>query len=344
MCYTKEGTVQVQGGESCLRGDIIIGDSIMDKTQAVQKIVELLSAEGISPNIDEIQGRVNLLVDKFGVPESETVGSVANYFRNQAGKKIKKSGFAGRTAGSPERKISELTQSGEWSTVNATVVELWESTSKAIDQTGLIGDDTGKIKFTIFNTAGLDSILEEGKSYKFENIVSNEFNGRISVNVNKSSKITPLSEDIEVRDNTVTIEGRITKVKEGSKIIKRCPECNKPLTNAQCPTHSRVEGVSAVRLMAFFDTGDAVMNLIAGTEVVEHILGMSVDQIRKQVVDTLNVGLVKELLEGAVVGRLVSVSGFSPDKTTLVVKDFDVIHHKDAANIISSLRDEMVVA
>lgn len=306
----------------------------MDKTQAVQKIVEILSAEGVTPDIDEIQKRTNLLVDTFGVPIDETIGSVANYFRSQNGKKIKKMGFSFSKGNSPEMKISELDTGGKWATVTVKVVELWDPTSEAIDQTGLIGDETGRIKFTIFKKAGLDSPVEKDGVYKFENIVTNEFQGRISINVNKTSKIAPVDVEVEVSDNTATIVGRITKVKDGSKVIKRCPECNRLLDNNTCQTHGKVEGVSAVRLMAFFDTNDAVLNLVAGTEVVEKVLGMSVDQIRAQVVESLNVGLVREMLETALIGRGLSVTGFCPDKTTIIVKEIEFDHIEGAAKVI----------
>ena len=314
----------------------------MDKTQAVQKIVEILSAEGITPEIGEIQNRTYNLIDNFGVPADETIGSVANYFRNQSGKKIKKTGFTPSKSGSPEKKVAELEAGGKWATLNVRVIELWEPTSDTIDQTGLIADDTGQIKFTIFKKAGLNVQLEAGETYKFENVVTNLFQGRLSINVNKTSKIIPIDIEIEVKDNNIVIEGMITKVKDGSMVIKRCPECNRKLDGTNCTTHGKVEGVPAVRLMAFFDTGAEVLNLVTGSEVVEQVLGMTVDQIRGQVVESLNVGLVREMLETALIGRRIEVTGFCPDKTTVVAKKIEIAHVVGAAKVIEAKKAVLV--
>ncbi len=44
--------------------------------------------------------------------------------------------------------VADVKEDGKWVTLKVKVVQIWDNTSDKITQTGLIGDETGIIKFT----------------------------------------------------------------------------------------------------------------------------------------------------------------------------------------------------
>jgi replication factor A1 len=95
--------------------------------------------------------------------------------------------------------IDSINESNKWINLRAKVVELWDNEHESIDQVGLVGDETGTIKFVKWAKSELPA-LAEGKSYSFENLTTDEFEERFSVKFNRSSSIKELDEDIETPD------------------------------------------------------------------------------------------------------------------------------------------------
>lgn len=79
--------------------------------------------------IREIKKRIALLLDKFRVPEEETVRTIISYLVKELN--IPKE----ELIVAPLKKISELKADG-WATVKVKVVKLWEPRSKSIAQAG----------------------------------------------------------------------------------------------------------------------------------------------------------------------------------------------------------------
>ena len=115
------------------------------------------------------------------------------------------------------------------------VVDLWEPRSDAVAQVGLLGDESGTIKFTKWSKSDLPT-LEEGAVYDLRNVVTDEYEGRFSVKLNRTTTIEELDEEIEVGDDDLTIEGALVDIQSGSGLIKRCPEddCTRVLQNGRC--------------------------------------------------------------------------------------------------------------
>jgi len=80
--------------------------------------------------------------------------------------------------------------------LEAKVLDLWDPATEAISQTGLIGDGSGSMKFVKWTKSELPN-LELGKSYLLRNLVTDEFQGRFSVKLNRTSQIEPLEKDVE---------------------------------------------------------------------------------------------------------------------------------------------------
>jgi hypothetical protein len=63
--------------------------------------------------------------------------------------------------------VADVKEDGKWVTLKVKVVHIWDNTSDKITQTGLIDDETGIIKFTIWESANLPA-MEEGISYEIK--------------------------------------------------------------------------------------------------------------------------------------------------------------------------------
>src|SRR5690606_3735359 len=98
------------------------------------------------------------------------------------------------------RNISDLV-GGQWATVKGKVVQLWENSHESIRQPELIGYHRGVVKFTSWARSELPD-MEEGKSYMLKNVVVNQWCGKVQIQLNRSSSIEDLDEDIDVGSAT----------------------------------------------------------------------------------------------------------------------------------------------
>jgi len=64
--------------------------------------------------------------------------------------------------------------------IEGTVTVLWESDSPAIQQVGLIEDDSGKTKITVWEKSN-QPWIEEGEHVRIHGAAKNWYNGRVSV-------------------------------------------------------------------------------------------------------------------------------------------------------------------
>jgi replication factor A1 len=85
-------------------------------------------------------------------------------------------------------KINEIGKAGEWISTMAKVIQLWESSSPSIFQVGLIGDETGIVKFVSWTKANIPELVK-GETYTFENVVTQEYQGNFSVSLNSKSRV-----------------------------------------------------------------------------------------------------------------------------------------------------------
>ena len=158
----------------------------------VDQILARLREQGVEVAQKDVEKRLKLLVETFSVPENEATRSVVNYFLKEHG--IMPTSTFSRS--SEAVKVAEVTSPDRWIDLEVKVLELWEPTSSAISQTGLVGDDSGAIKFVKWTKSELPD-MEEGKSYSLKNVVSDEFQGRFIVKLNRTSEISELETEVE---------------------------------------------------------------------------------------------------------------------------------------------------
>jgi len=73
-------------------------------------------------------------------------------------------------------------------TVEGTVQTLWEPSSASIQQVGLIANDSGKIKFTIWERSN-QTMVREGQTVRFRAAAKNWYEGRCSIALTGWSRI-----------------------------------------------------------------------------------------------------------------------------------------------------------
>jgi len=213
--------------------------------------------------------------------------------------------------------IDSITESNKWINLHAKVVQLWDSEHESIDQVGLVGDETGTIKFVKWAKSELPALLE-GKSYSFENLTTDEFEERFSVKFNKSSSIKELDEDIEVGFSATEFTGAMVHIQDGSGLIRRCPMCNRALMKGTCMEHGNVDGIHDLRIKAVLDNGTMVQEALFNREITESISGITLEEAKEMAVDALDQSVVQDEMKKRLLGRYYTMSGSILDRYMLV--------------------------
>ncbi len=269
-------------------------------------------AEQFSDHLDiseeDVEARLEALVSEYRVPVDEARRSVVNNYLDEAG--IDRDQLGGGAGGNEQILLNEIDQDEQWVDVRAKVVELWDPRSESISQVGLLGDESGRLKFVSFTTSELPE-LEEGKSYALGNVVTDEYQGNFSVKLNRTTSITELDEEIEVGDDSTSVDGALVDIQSGSGLIKRCPEedCTRVLQNGRCSEHGNVEGEFDLRIKAVLDDGNEVHEVIFNREMTEELTGIELDEAKQMAMDALDTTIVEEEMRGDLIGVYYRVNG-----------------------------------
>ena len=274
--------------------------------QHAAEIAEQFS-DHLDVDVDEVEERLDNLVSEYRVPVDEARRSVYNSYLDEAG--LERDDVTSRS-GSQRVQASDIEEDEQWVDLRVKVVDLWEPRSDSIAQVGLLGDESGTIKFVAFETSDLDH-LEEGKTYALSNVVTDEYQGRYSVKLNRTTEITELDEEIEVGDDAETVEGALVDIQSGSGLIKRCPEdsCTRVLQNGRCSEHGDVEGEFDLRIKGVLDDGVETQEVIFDKEATEELTGIALEEAKEMAMDALDTTVVADEMAGRVLGQYYRVSG-----------------------------------
>jgi replication factor A1 len=264
--------------------------------------------------LKEIEQKLDLLVNQYKVPEDEARRTVYNHYARDLKLHQPRSGDDTLLV-----KIKDIITDGMWISLNAKVIQLWENDKPSISQIGLLGDDTGTMKFVAFTKSELP-LLEEGRSYLFTKLVTKSWQGRFSVQLNKMTIITP-TEDVKVIDRENTMAGAIVDVQSGSGLIKRCPECNRPLTKGMCVDHGKQEGEYDLRVKAVLDDGRTAQDILLNQEMTFKVTGIDVKIAKKMAMDAVDPAVVLDEIKRAMLGKYFTVRGPVLNGRYLFVKD-----------------------
>lgn len=286
----------------------------------------------IAVDHEEIQEKLKNLTEEYQVPINEARRAVKKELADDAG-------IDNVQSGNQIASLGEIDSPDQWLDITAKVVELWESQSDSIAQNGTLADETGQIQFTKWEKSNLQS-LSKGKVYKFENVVSDEYEERLSLNINSATEITELDEDIEVRDSSIGFTGAMVDVRNGSGLIKRCTEedCTRVLQNGRCSEHGDVDGEFDLRIKAILDNGKDVEEVIFDKEATESLTGITLDEAKQMAKDALDTTVVGDQIGEEITGRYYRVSGPAVGRYILV-NDFEQLEKmQDTESILIRAR------
>lgn len=232
---------------------------------------------------------------------------------------------------------ADVTSADEWVHLEAEVVQLWEKTSEKIAQVGLLADGTDSIKFVSWEKSDLPRV-EEGESYRFEDVVTSEYESRYSVNLNSASSVEQLDgeDEITTADPTepVTNSGALVSIQSGSGLIKRCPheDCSLVLRNGRCADHGHVDGDFDLRVKAALDNGTSVESIVLNAEATADITGTSIDEAVEMAKDALDTTVVADQFRSQLVGRYFEVTGPVIDQYHFVNEIEEVVDQTASAD------------
>ena len=269
---------------------------------------------GVKVETDEIEAKLDQLINKFKVPPEEARRNVINYFLKKHN--VPKSEFFAPQE-TPQVKASDIKEDGKWVTLRCKVIQLWDVNHESVSQAGLLGDESGTVAFKKWTKANLSQV-EEGKSYLFKNVATSLWQGRFSVNLNKTSEITQIDEDIEVGKIVTEFTGAIVDVQSGSGLIKRCPECNRALVKGACGEHGKIEGLYDLRIKAVLDDGEKVQDILMNREITEAFTAITLEKAKEMATEALDQGVVLDVIKSKLVGRYYVVAGKKLDRFILV--------------------------
>ena len=265
-------------------------------------------SDHIDIDVDDVEERLSTLVDEYKVPLDEARRSVTSHYLDEAG--MERDALGGGSGSNDHVQVADVDEDEQWIDVTAKVVDLWDPRSDAVAQVGLLGDESGTIKFTAFASSDLPK-LEEGAVYALGNLVTDEYQGNYSVKLNRTTTIEQLDEDIEVGDDSTTVEGALVAMQSGSGLIKRCPEedCTRVLQNGRCSEHGEVEGEFDLRIKGVVDDGIDAHEVIFDKETTEAITGISLEEAKDMAMDALDTTVVADEIRDLVIGTYYRVSG-----------------------------------
>jgi replication factor A1 len=305
-----------------------------DIRQTAERIAERFSEHG-DVSVDDVEERLENLVNEYKVPMDEARRSVTSHFAKETGVSRDELG----SGGSELTSVGELDTPEEWVTVEVKVVELWEPSSDSIAQTGLVGDETGTVKFTAWAKSEVPT-LEEGATYRLENVVTDEFQGRMSIKLNASTEVEEIDADIEVGDNEIEAEGALVAIQSGSGLIKRCPkeDCTRVLQNGRCSEHGEVEGEFDMRIKGVLDDGNDVYDVLLDREATERVTGIEMEEAKQDAMDALDTSVVTDSMKSILVGRYFRVKGPRVGRYVLADEVEEIDEKPDADALLMEAR------
>ncbi|PWR71203.1 hypothetical protein ACKUB1_09885 [Methanospirillum stamsii] len=177
----------------------------MELKEIADRISEKFAAEGHIIDRAKLEEKINRFVEEFSVPPAEAERSIIGDYARQFGMEI--------PSASPPRQdadavtlISEI-QAEQWVTVEGQIVTLIPSRSPSVAQSGVISDQSGTMRFTVWAKANAP-VMEQGKWYRLESAVADEYNGQVSLKVHSGTTITELSPE-SVPETVITAVSEI---------------------------------------------------------------------------------------------------------------------------------------
>ncbi len=194
-----------------------------------------------------------------------------------------------------------------WISLKAKVVQLWESDKSSISQVGLLGDETGIIKFVAFSKSELP-LIEEGKSYHFSKLVTDSWQGRFSVKLNKATVITPdrgRGDRRQRNDDDRRHRGRPVRQRPDQAVPGVQPAAEQRRLRGPREAGRRVRPAGK----AVLDDGKVAQDIILNQEMTYTVTGIDVKIAKKMAMDAVDPAVVLDEIKRILLGKYFTVSG-----------------------------------
>jgi len=193
------------------------------------------------------------------------------------------------------------------------MIQEYETTSDRIFQSGLIGDESGTIRFISWKNEG-ETRLEPDTVYAIYYATVDQFNDRLSVTLSGAVCVPDESASIEVRSPDEQIQGVFVHMSPGSGLIKRCPVegCGRVLSRQNyCQIHEIQPNFNYdLRIKGWLDTGGETYDTIISREGVESLTGLSLQSAQDMAEnDPLGLDTIFYHINEHVLGRYLSCKG-----------------------------------
>lgn len=298
---------------------------------SVLSLVERFSESVPKDRREELRDFVASMLD-LGVPEEEVERAVRSKFGASDGTDSRKN-----FPEPEETKIAFIDTPDKRVILEAEVDQLWEPRSDKIRQVGLLGDGSGRIKFVSWKSAD-QPLLDEGAHYRVEGAMTDEYEGRFSVQLDNGTSV----EQVEGGEKTegVEFEGAVVGIKDRSGLIRRCPEegCTYVLNSGICQEHGTRDGEFDLRIKAYVDDGNRVLDTVFRREETEELLGITLDEGKMMELEE-GKEAVSRLVEEELLGRTVRLRVVGMGSTFLVTENLEVeeLGLEDVERLLSGL-------
>jgi replication factor A1 len=283
-----------------------------------------------------VEADLETLIVEYNVPADEAKRTVRGNYLEDAG--LSRDALFD-TQADERMVVDDVDEPEQWVDLEVQVVDLWEDTHESMAQAGLLGDESGSIKFISWAASDLPP-LREGESYRLDGVVTDEYEGRHSVKLVSTTGIECLATDVEVDDNQHTMEGALVDIKDGSGLIKRCPDedCTRVVRNGRCSEHGDVTGEFDLRIKGVLDDGHTAQDVLLDADATEALTGMALDEAKEMAMDALDTEVVMDAFEEQLVGSYYEVEG-ELYRSYLLVDAMDQIDEHDLDSAEETLID-----
>lgn len=268
-------------------------------TELHAKFLEAGAGDKIT--LSDVEAQITKYVD-FHVPVDEAVRTTQRFF-------TKKLGIATKGNNKTLTLGDIPVEDGVFLNTRGKVVHLFENKNEKIKQTGLIADETGSQKFTVFTKNAPEGLglLELGKSYTFEGVITDVYEVKQTVSLKVlSNAIIKECADIETEP---TLTGVVVGVTDDSGLIKRCPICKAKLQSGMCTEHGKQEGYYDVRTKIILDNGKVAQMTVLNAALTESVTGMTVEIAKKVAMDAVDPTAPNAELRQRLLGKYFSIKG-----------------------------------
>jgi replication factor A1 len=206
---------------------------------------------------------------------------------------------------------------------------------------GIIADDSGKIQFSAWSDFG----IKEGESLCIKNAYIRSWKGIPQLNLGDRCEVSRVDAVTNVVDTStnkktveeisrigggldITLDGLVVDVRQGSGIIRRCPQCNRSMLNGACTTHGMVEGIMDLRLKVVIDDGTGAIGAIINRADTEKLTGVTL-QAAQGLASIKGEGVVGREITSKILMKRVTVTGnvMSDDYgPSMIVRTADILN------------------